>query len=113
MFNAITLWRWQTGMRRLTHRGISPLRKTRDELLRDIQACMSPYEDALASLAVQHGPRVAVAALCAVLAEGLKGLVATGDITHQEARDLLLKYSDRVSVEDPPTSPEGVSAAPH
>ena len=100
-------------MRRLTQRGISPPRKTRDELLRDIQACMSPYEDALASLAAQHGPRVAVAALCAVAADGLRGLVATGDITHQDARDLLLKYCDRVSEEDPPASPESVSAAPH
>jgi len=100
-------------MRRLTQRGISPPRKTRDELLRDIQACMSPYEDALASLAVQHGPRIAVAALCAVAADGLRGLVATGDITHQDARDLLLKYCDRVSEEDPPASPESVSAAPH
>jgi len=100
-------------MRRLTQRGISPPRKTRDELLRDIQACMSPYEDALASLAVQHGPRVAVAALCAVAADGLRGLVATGDITHQEARDLLLKYSDRVSQEEPPASLDWVAAAPH
>jgi len=74
---------------------------------------MSPYEDALASLAVQHGPRVAVAALCAVAADGLRGLVATGDITHQDARDLLLKYCDRVSEEDPPASPESASAAPH
>src|SRR2546430_1463661 len=100
-------------MRRLTQRGVSPPRKTRDELLRDIQACMSPYEDALASMATQHGPRVAVAALCVVMAEGLRGLVATGDITHQEARDLLLKYSDRVSQQEPSTSPDGGSAAPH
>ena len=100
-------------MRRLTQRRVPPPRKTRDELLRDIQACMSPYEDALASLATQHGPRVAVAALCVVMAEGLRGLVATGDITHQEARDLLLRYSARVSEEDASPSADEVPAAPH
>jgi hypothetical protein len=71
---------------------------------------MATYEETLKTLARRHEPRIAVAALVTMTTTALRGLVVTGNITAEDARDLLMKCCDRISDarrESPNPSREG------